>query len=215
MSQSPATASTANLRALIAGAVLAVLAALLFVIIGVTPHSPKLQSGIWLGTPREIAAFERITDRGEPYRNADLLGHWSLLFPGFTHCPDICPTTLSTLKAVAPKLRDAGIDVQVLFLSVDPERDTQAQLNAYVRYFDPLFIGLTGPEEGLRTLASALALVYQRVPGPTPESYTMDHSSALVLINPQGRARAYLTPPHQVDAIVADIQAVVAADAGR
>lgn len=215
MSNTQATASSANLRALIAAAVLAILAALLFVVIGVTPQSPALQSGVWLGTPRDIAAFERVSDRGERFGNADLLGHWTLLFPGFTHCPDICPTTLTTLKAVAPKLREAGIDLQVVFLSVDPERDTTELLGAYVRYFDPRFIGLTGTDEGLRAVASSLALVYQRVPGPTPESYSMDHSSALVLINPQAKARAYLTPPHQVDSIVADIQTVIAADARR
>lgn len=184
---------------------LALLTGLLVTVIGLMPERPQLTSGLLLSQPRPIAAFQLTADNGEPFTNAGLQGHWSLLFAGFTHCPDVCPTTLSLLKQVHATLAERGVEAQVLFLSVDPERDTPEQIGRYVDYFEPSFIGVTGPNERLDVLTNSLALVYQKVPGETPETYTMDHSSALVLINPQGQAVAYFTPPHKADALSADL----------
>jgi protein SCO1/2 len=173
-----------------------------------TPAQPALASGILLGTPRPVGAFALLDQDGQPFTRDRLAGHWTLLFAGFTHCPDVCPTTLGVMKAVEQKL-PAAEPVQMVFVSVDPERDTPEQLKRYVRYFSPALIGATGPDDQLQALCSSLGLAYMKVPGVSASDYTMDHSAALVLIDPQARVTAYFQPPHRADALVADLARVV------
>ncbi len=109
----------------------------------------ELTTGTYLARARELPDFSLIDQQGRMFGSANLRGHWSLLFFGYTNCPDFCPTTLTTLAAVQKRLRAAKAPVlpQVIFVSVDAKRDTPAQLEKYVPYFDPEFIGLTAADQ--------------------------------------------------------------------
>ncbi|HTY99383.1 MAG TPA: SCO family protein [Rhodocyclaceae bacterium] len=137
--------------------------------------------------------------------NADLAGHWTLLDFGYTFCPDICPTTLAALKDVKARLVATGIaPPRVIFVSVDPARDTPERLNDYVRFFDPDFLGATGDDAALAPLAQNLGVHYQRLDERDKQHYTVDHSAAVYLIDPRGRLRATFSWPHDPAAIAAD-----------
>ncbi len=174
------------------------------------PAATEIRSGTMLKTPRPVIDFALNNADGRPFTKADLMGHWTVIFPGFTFCPDVCPTTLTTLRVVHEKLGDAAGKVQIVLLSVDPERDTPEKLGAYVHAFSPDFFGITGPTTQLDPLSQSLGFVYTRVPGATPETYTIDHSAALIVIGPDARLHGYFTPPYKVDALVADLRALVA-----
>jgi protein SCO1/2 len=167
------------------------------------PAATALQGGILLATPRPIAPFTLLDQDGKPFANAQLQGHWTLLFPGFTHCPDVCPTTLSMLKLLQQRMQAQA--PAMVFLSVDPERDTPAALKPYVRFFSPDITGLSGPLDELNHLCENLGVAYVKVPGKSPGDYSIDHSAALVLIDPQGRVAGYFTPPYKVDTLAADL----------
>ncbi|GIX31679.1 MAG: cytochrome c oxidase assembly protein [Porticoccaceae bacterium] len=147
--------------------------------------------------PRRFRDFAFVDHRGRPFTRENLLGKWTLVFFGFTHCPDICPTTLATLDRLLAQLSaEERARLQVVLLSVDPERDTPERLASYVAFFNPDFIGLTGSPHRLLSLATQLGVVYQKVPLPGGD-YTVDHSGNLVLINPRGEYHAYLRPPFE------------------
>lgn len=174
------------------------------------PQVVDIRSGTLLKAPRAIEPFTLTSASGAPFTNADLAGHWTLVFAGFTFCPDVCPTTLAELKAVQAKLGDAGKQVRILFISVDPGRDTPEKIAAYIRFFSPEFIGATGDDAALESLGKNLGYIYAKVPGATPDSYTIDHSTALILINPQGQVAGYLTPPFKPEAMADDLQKLAA-----
>jgi protein SCO1/2 len=163
---------------------------------------PVLASGTWLDRPRGISRFELHDDQGRPFDNDRLNGAPSLLFFGFTNCPDVCPTTLASLAEVLRAKPLRGL--KVLFVSVDPERDTPAVLHRYLAAFGGDFTGLTGSLTALAPLARSLSVAYERVPLPDG-GYTMDHSAALYLIDPKGRFVAVFTPPFSSRAIAEDL----------
>lgn len=165
-----------------------------------------LRSGTALAEPRAIADFELIDQRGGAFGRQALAGHWSLVFTGFTNCPDICPTTLTLLATLGKRLRRD--DLQLVFVSVDPDRDTPSQLAQYVGHFDSAMIGATGTTAQIDRLCAELGLAYVLNPGTAGE-YTVDHSTALVLIDPKVRVAAYFQPPHDPDALVADLSALM------
>ena len=175
------------------------------------PERPELQSGILLQEPRPLAAFALTDHAGAVFDNARLQGHWTLLFAGFTHCPDVCPTTLALMKQLHAQLAAGGRAVQPLFLSVDPERDTPEQLRRYVEYFGPAITGVTGPAAEIDRVCASLGLAHGKVPGSKPEEYTVDHSAALVLLDPQGRIAGYFQPPHRLDTLAADLVRILPA----
>jgi protein SCO1/2 len=170
---------------------------------------PQLQSGTALHTPRPIAPFALTDQDGQPYGNERLQGRWSLLFVGFTHCPDVCPTTLSLMKSVEQRLQSEGRALSPVFVSVDPQRDTPPRLQQYVRYFSPTLVGITGSSAELDKLCASLGLAYVKIPGAGEADYTMDHSAALVLVNPEGRIAAYFQAPHKLDTLAADLARIV------
>jgi Uncharacterized protein SCO1/SenC/PrrC, involved in biogenesis of respiratory and photosynthetic systems len=143
-----------------------------------------------LSTPRRFSDFSLVDHQGGDFTKAQLLGKWTLVFFGFTHCPDICPTTLATLNKVIAPMDDAEKDkIQVVLLSVDPERDTTEKLAAYVPYFNKDFIGVTGNPFQILSLATQLNTVFNKVPlpnGSDGNDYTMDHSGNIVILNPKG-----------------------------
>jgi protein SCO1/2 len=173
-------------------------------------RAAEITSGTLLREPRPVAPFSLNDQDGQPWGNAQLEGHWTVLFPGFTHCPDVCPTTLGLMKQLGARLRAGGGTVEFVFLSVDPERDTPAQLKAYVGHFDPTIRGVTGPREQIDTLCAALGLAYLKIPGATDTDYTIDHTAALVLLDPRGRIAGYFQAPHKLDTLAADLAGIVA-----
>jgi protein SCO1 len=172
------------------------------------PRIVSLKAGTLLSQPRAVAPFTLTDQDGQPFTQAQLAGHWTLLFAGFTHCPDVCPTTLALMAQLRQRLPQ-GTPLELVFLSVDPERDTPAQLKAYTAHFGAGIRGVTAPTAQLDALCASLGLAYLKVPGATPADYTVDHSAALVLIDRDGRVAAYFQPPHKLDTLAADITGIL------
>ncbi|MFZ2508789.1 MAG: SCO family protein [Steroidobacteraceae bacterium] len=164
----------------------------------------SFHSGTALPDPRPVADFALVDHHGESLTRAVFSGRWSLVFTGFTNCPDICPTTLALLADVAARLRARGGDLQLLFVSVDPERDTPAALAQYVAHFDPRMIGATGTPPQVDSFGAGLGLAHLRNPG-AGGAYTVDHSAALVLIDPEARIAGYFQPPFDPEVLAADL----------
>jgi protein SCO1/2 len=172
----------------------------------------ELSTGTYLSPRRVLPEFSLIDQRGQPFGPQNLRGHWSLLFFGYTNCPDFCPATLSTLAAMEKRLRAAGAGVrpQVIFMSVDAKRDTPLQLAKYVPYFDPEFIGITAADQpAVEAVARKLGVAVIIQPKPDG-SYTVDHSGAIFVLDPWGKLAAILTGPFTVDALQADFERIVA-----
>ena len=141
----------------------------------------------------------------------DFKGKVTLLFFGYTQCPDVCPTTLAELARIKKELGAEGDRIQGVFVTVDPERDTPAVLKAYVSSFDPTFVALRGSPEQTAAAAKEFKVFYARVDGKTPGSYTMDHTAASYVLDPQGRLRLFVrygSPPQD---LAADLKALLAA----
>ena len=169
--------------------------------------TPQLASGTWLPQPRPIRDLALIDHTGRPFTNAQLAGQPSLVFFGFTNCPDICPTTLALLSQV--RKAAAVPTLRVLFISVDPDRDTPTALAQYVRAFDPQITGLTGDAAALDTVAAQFGVARARVALPGG-GYTVDHSAAVFLLDARGRMVALFTPPFDRARLVADVQRAAA-----
>lgn len=171
----------------------------------VDSSAPQLASGTWFPSARPVGALALTAHTGRAFGAADLAGHPTLVFFGFTHCPDVCPTTLVTLAAV--KKSGALPDLRVLFVSVDPQRDTPPVLAAYVHAFDPDFIGATGDAAEIARLAQKFGVAVARVDLPGGD-YTMDHSAAVFLLDRRGEIVAVFTPPFEVAPLAADLRRV-------
>lgn len=139
---------------------------------------------------------------------ADFRGKVVIMFFGYTHCPDVCPTTLAELKSVKEKLGEDGSRLQVLFVSLDPERDSQQLLANYLPAFDSSFIGLRGDPVATTKVAKDFRVFYQKVSGATPGSYTVDHTAGSYVFDPQGRLRLYSREGNP-DNLIADIQTLL------
>lgn len=169
---------------------------------GPAPEAPVLQAGTALPEPRAIPEFALTDTAGRPFGPAQLEGRWSLVFTGFTHCPDVCPTTLALMAEL--RRRVAREDLRFVFVSVDPERDTPEAMKRYVDHFDPAIVGVTGARAEMERFTAGLGLAQVRNPGADGD-YTVDHSTAFVLLNPKGQIAGYFQAPHEVDALAADL----------
>ncbi|NKC16358.1 MAG: SCO family protein [Gammaproteobacteria bacterium] len=165
----------------------------------VDPNPELERATVLFGQHTPVPPFELIDHRAQVFDESNLKSRWSLLFFGYTHCPDICPTTLSTVKGAIEVLNTPALDdLQVIFVSVDPERDSSSKLGRYITFFDPAFIGVTGEHERLERFTAALGAVYRIEQHNTEETnYAVDHSSRLLLINPAGQLHAVFAPPHE------------------
>jgi protein SCO1/2 len=132
------------------------------------------------------------------------------VFFGFTRCPDVCPTTLAELKAVKERLGPDGDRLQVLFITVDPDRDTPELLGRYVPAFDPTFLGLYGDADAIARTAKEFKVFYQKSPGSGPDNYSMDHTAATFIFDPQGRLRLFAKHGMGADALAQDIRLLLA-----
>lgn len=175
---------------------------------GPDSRSPLLETGTSLAPPRELPEFRLLDHRGEAFTRASLTGRWHLIFPGFTRCPDICPATLATLSQVQQQLGSRAARLTVILLTVDPARDTPETLSRYLAYFSPDFIGMTGEASQLKLLYEGLGIQRIRIPGAGGE-YSVDHSAALLLVNPEARLAGYFRPPFKAQALVEDLQRVL------
>jgi protein SCO1/2 len=163
---------------------------------------PTLSAGTALPEARKLPAFALEDEAGQPFDRKRLEGRWSLLFTGFTHCPDVCPTTVALMADL--NRRVAREDVQFVFVSVDPERDTPEVVARYLAHFDPALVGATGARAEMERLTAGLGLGQVRNPGGGDE-YTVDQSTAFVLIDPDARLAGYFSAPHDRDALAADL----------
>lgn len=169
-----------------------------------------LLTGAFLPEPRQIDAFNLVSEVGNPFTLTDFFGHWTIVFAGYSYCPDVCPTTLATLKVVKGQLGTEAKRIKVVFLSVDPEHDTPEQLASYIHKFDSEFKAVTGSQQQLEALIRNLGLVAFKETDSENSRYEISHSAHLVLINPEGKIAAYLTPPFTTEALVADIRTILA-----
>jgi protein SCO1/2 len=174
-----------------------------------SPGAPSFKATDITGA--EYGKSFQLTDHtGKARTLADFSGKAVVIFFGFTHCPDVCPTTLAGMRAAMEKLGDDAKRVQVLFVTIDPERDTQALLAQYVPSFDPSFLGLYGDADATARVAKEFKVFYQKVPGTTPGSYTMDHSAGSYVFDPQGRLRLYVRHGANPDDIASDLKRLLA-----
>lgn len=154
--------------------------------------------------------FSLTDHQGQARRLADYKGKAVVLFFGYTQCPDVCPTTLISMREVLTQLGPDANRVQVLFATLDPQRDTQALLAQYVPQFHPSFVGLRGDEATMAALAKDFKVFYTRQPGTTPSSYTIDHSTGSYAFDPQGRLRLLLRHGDDAANVAADLKLLLA-----
>lgn len=160
-------------------------------------------------TGADYARDFALTDHnGKPRTLADFRGKAVVIFFGFTRCPDVCPTTLVELKSVMQKLGPDADKVQVLFITLDPERDTQKVLAQYVPAFDPRFLGLFGDAAATQKTAKDFKVYSEKRAGSSPESYTIDHTAASYAFDPQGRLRLFVKHD-QVGTLVDDLRTLL------
>ncbi|MBC2653864.1 SCO family protein [Pseudomonas sp. MSSRFD41] len=199
-----------------------ILVAVVALILGLTVN--KVLSGKGQGDPtalidagiillpqsRTLPAVKMLDQDGQPVVVDELKGKWSLLFFGYTFCPDICPTTLAQLRQIKSELPKEVVDqLQVVLVSVDPNRDTPQQLKQYLGYFDKDFKGLTASSvEDLQKLANAVSIPF--IPADTSKpNYTVDHSGNLAVIGPDGNQRGFIRAPLNNQKLVAQLPAMV------
>ena len=190
--------------------------ALLALVLGLTSYwisnqSVPLQTRVAtvIDPARPLPQADLITQTSTSFTSADLNNKWSIMFFGFTYCPDICPSTLQSLKSVLAELKQNDIDdVQIVFVSVDPERDTPARLTDYLSHFGANFIGVTGEYAQISAYTKSMGVVFAHHPPDETGYYAVDHSAVLVLVDNQARMRAVFSAPHSVENIVNDIAAI-------
>ena len=149
--------------------------------------------------------FQLVDQNGKPFTDADLKGKWHLLFFGYTHCPDTCPTALNEISLALDRLGKKRDEVDIVFISVDPERDTPEVLKSYVQSFDAPIVGLTGSPDQVAQAAKAYRVYYAKHPRPDG-GYDMDHSAVIYIMDPQGRFTATLSPDATAQAMSERLQ---------
>lgn len=162
---------------------------------------------------RTVPPFTLVGTDGEPLTESVLEGRWSLMFFGYTNCPDVCPVTLSVMKDVVAELEKSGTEpMQVVFMTVDPARDTAERMAEYIPFFDADFVGITGELGDIHALTRELGIVAAFTANDEqPDAYVVDHTASMLLVDPERRVRAKFTAPHELDTIVADYTAIRAA----
>ncbi len=172
------------------------------------PSGPRFNSTDITGA--DYAKDFRLKDaNGKTRTLADFKGMAVVVFFGYTRCPDVCPTTMVEMKHVIEYLGEDGKRVQVLFVTIDPERDKPELLAQYVPAFDPGFLGLYGDLETTQKTAKDFKVFFQKVPGKTADSYTMDHTAGSYVFDPMGRLRLFVRHGGDTGPLVADLKALL------
>ena len=176
---------------------LVVLAAVIGVLVAMHQQQeaePAIPGLLW-PEPKTLAPFTTVDHENNPFTLDDLRGKWSLLFFGFTHCPDICPVTLAVMDKAHGQL-DQARDVQFALVTVDPDRDTSERLEQYLTSFNPEFVGLGGSAEQIAGLTGQIGLPYFLDKTQDEENYLVDHGASLFMIDPLGRLVGIFSAPH-------------------
>lgn len=200
MSQAQSFRSTAIIVGLIAlGAGIGVYSARYY-----QPAPPAAIDGMMWPNPKQIGPFAAVDQDGRPFGLDQLLGKWSFLFFGYTHCPDVCPITLAVLGQLEREINkdNNGMPAQMVFVTVDPQRDTTQQLREYVRYFSPDMIGVGGTQAEIQSLTGQMGIAV--LPG-APDArgdYIVDHSASVFLSDPKGRLLSIFPAPQNAEAML-------------
>ena len=169
--------------------------------------APKIEGLLWPQS-KALAAVDLEDHRRKAFTLDRMTGRWTLLFFGYTHCPDVCPVTMSVLKNALTLMAESGADVappQVVFVSVDPARDTLEHMAAYVGHFSPDFLGVTGGDAELKAFARQLGVLYIHAEPDADGNYLVDHTAAVFLVDPRGHLVALFQAPHQAQRIARDV----------
>ena len=169
---------------------------------------PQLLSVLW-PQAKPLQAFQLTDQHDRTFNLKRLQGHYSLLFLGYTYCPDICPTTLAGLNIL---LQDLGKDCatcQVVFITVDPQRDTSQRLAEYVGYFNPEFIALTGDTEAIKQLSKQMGAMFIKEPTDANGNYAMSHTASVFLVNPQAQIIGTFSFPHDPVQMARDLRQIM------
>jgi protein SCO1/2 len=173
------------------------------------------ENGLFIyDVPHRLADFQLTDQDGKPFTQDWFKGHWSLVYFGYTYCPDICPVTMATLRQFQQQLaevdKDAAAQTQVAFISVDPQRDTPEKLKQYVRYFGSDYVGATGEYIDIFNLARQLNVAFGYRPQGDGGAYLVDHSGEVVLINPEGHFHGFFKVPQDPAKMVLTFRSVFA-----
>jgi protein SCO1/2 len=175
-------------------------------------RAPAQLTATVLPAGNELPEFALLDQNGSPAGRSAFEGQWDLVFFGFTNCPDICPATMTVLGQARRALAARGQEPlpRVVLVSVDPERDSPEAMARYVAYFGEDNLGLTGDLGEVRKLTDALGIFFQKA-GTDDSAYAVDHSTAVLLIDPRGRLKALFSAPHDVDTLVHDLPLIIEA----
>jgi len=179
---------------------------------GLLPGSPPPRiNGAIFSEPKTLASFSLQRAAGRTFTQKDLQGHWTLVYFGYTHCPDACPTTMMQFQQLREILKKNVPELAVSFVmvTVDPERDTPALMQDYVRHFNATFTGLSGDPKEIKAFAKQLFVAYQRGEDNSAIGYAMYHSNAVSIINPKGQFAAIFSSPHRVKNMAQDFLKVI------
>lgn len=177
------------------------------IFVATTLNKPaRLKVALALPSPIVLPDFTLYDQTGNPVTAASFRGQWDMVFFGFTNCPDVCPVTLQILADVKRELRKTNVIAtpRIVLVSVDPERDTPEIMGRYVDYFGEGNLGVSGDLDELRKLTTALAIFFEKV-ASDGDNYNINHSAAVLIINPQGEFSALFSAPHQVENYVHDL----------
>jgi protein SCO1/2 len=175
-------------------------------------REPAVATATLLAPPRPLPPLALVDQDNRPFGADRLRGSWSFVFFGFTSCPDVCPVTMSALAQTRKLLADLprASQPQVVMISVDPQRDTPERLAGYVKAFDPTFVGATGTKAAIDELAQRMGVLVATRP-LEGDNYTVDHTTSVFLIDPDGALRALFSAPHTPKAIAEDYRRIAAA----
>jgi protein SCO1/2 len=192
------------------GVVWVVLVALVGVAVAYVLFRPHTYAGSVLQAPVPAESLDELVfSDGRPADLAGFRGDVVLVYFGYTNCPDICPTTLARAAEAKRLMGRSGDDLQVLMVSVDPERDTQEALAQYMAFFDDSFLGVTGPVEALERVATLYGIYVKRNEGTAESGYTVDHTGTLMAIDPEGYLRVIYPNDVSADALASDLRALL------
>lgn len=177
-----------------------------------TPTIPAITSATILKPAKPVIQFVLQDSNGKPFSQKNLRGYWTLMFFGYADCPKICPTTLAIASGVFRSLPEQSPPppARLVFVTLDPKTDTPEKLKTFLSRFHPAFIGLTGDETELNNLSKFMNIYSWTDPKLGPQGQKMiDHSSTLLIINPEGQLQALLTPPYQIESLKKDLQSLM------
>lgn len=171
--------------------------------------APETRIATLLAPTKPVIEFKLQDHTKKDFTDHSFKGKWNVLFFGYTYCPDICPITLKVLNQAYSKLDQATKDnLRIVFISVDPDRDNPEQLSEYVGFFNADFIGLTGEQQQIDRLTQSLGIAHTKNQKTDENNYLVDHSSSLLLINPDGHFQGLFSAPHQADDLSHDLNII-------